>query len=256
MSTTTGYRIAEVARRSGFTSATLRYYEDIGLMPAAARTDAGYRTYDDRDLERLTFIARAKQLGCTLEETSGLMAAWDSDCGDVQQQLRGLVADKIVSAQHQVTALVAFTAQLQHTAAALAGDPLDGPCGDDCACLADSQPESTRDDLGPKPAQPDVESEPPIVCTLAPDQMGDRISQWRAVLDEVVSREQIEGGIRLNFASGEGLAAAVADLAEREHGCCSFFDFDVRIGRGGLALVVRAPDAAAGLVAAVFGTAL
>jgi DNA-binding transcriptional MerR regulator len=56
MSTT--YQIADVAERSGFTPATLRYYEDIGLMAPAGRTEAGYRLYDDASLERLWFIAR------------------------------------------------------------------------------------------------------------------------------------------------------------------------------------------------------
>ncbi len=50
---TTGLRIAEVARRSGFTPATLRYYEEIGLLPTAGRTGSGYRAYDDAVLERL-----------------------------------------------------------------------------------------------------------------------------------------------------------------------------------------------------------
>lgn len=63
------YQIAEVARRSGFSPSTLRYYEDIGLLPPAARTEGGYRAYDDGSLARLAFIARAKQLGCTLEQS-------------------------------------------------------------------------------------------------------------------------------------------------------------------------------------------
>ncbi len=61
------YRIAEVAERSGFPAATLRYYERVGLLPEPSRTAAGYRDYDDRTLERLAFIARAKRLGCSLE---------------------------------------------------------------------------------------------------------------------------------------------------------------------------------------------
>ena len=59
-----------MSKRSGFTPATLRYYEDLGLLPAPSRTDAGYRLYDDKALDRLAFIARAKQLGCSLEETA------------------------------------------------------------------------------------------------------------------------------------------------------------------------------------------
>jgi MerR family copper efflux transcriptional regulator len=72
---TPGLRIAEVARRSGFSPATLRYYEDIGLLPATSRTRGGYRAYDERTLERLAFIARAKQLGCSLEEIADLTMA-------------------------------------------------------------------------------------------------------------------------------------------------------------------------------------
>lgn len=66
---TTGYKIKDVADRSGFSAVTLRYDEQIGLLPESARTAAGYRLYDDDALERLAFIARAKQLGCSLDES-------------------------------------------------------------------------------------------------------------------------------------------------------------------------------------------
>ena len=92
---TTGLKIKEVADASGFTAATLRYYEQIGLLPAASRTPAGYRMYDQRTLDRLAFIARAKQLGCSLDEITGLTAAWDGgQCGPIQDQLRQLVAGR------------------------------------------------------------------------------------------------------------------------------------------------------------------
>ena len=57
------YQIKDIADRSGFTAATLRYYEEIGLLPEPTRTPAGYRLYDDHTLDRLAFITRAKQLG-------------------------------------------------------------------------------------------------------------------------------------------------------------------------------------------------
>jgi DNA-binding transcriptional MerR regulator len=50
---TIGFRIADVDRRSGFTPATLRYYEDIGLLPTPDRSGGGYRMYDDHTLDRL-----------------------------------------------------------------------------------------------------------------------------------------------------------------------------------------------------------
>ena len=94
------YRIKDVADRSGFTAATLRYYEEIGLLPQPARTPAGYRLYDERTVERLAFIARAKQLGCSLEEIADLTLAWDGgQCGVVQDRLRTVVADKLGSAR-------------------------------------------------------------------------------------------------------------------------------------------------------------
>src|SRR5262245_8814555 len=73
------YRIAAVAARTGFSAPTLRYYEQIGLLSPAERTEAGYRLYDERAVERLSFIARAKRLGCTLEEIADLAEAWDSN---------------------------------------------------------------------------------------------------------------------------------------------------------------------------------
>src|SRR5687767_11191320 len=99
----TTYKIAEVADRSGFTPATLRYYEDIGLVRPAARTAAGYRLYDDDSLQRLRFVARAKQLGCSLDEIAELSEAWDGGrCAHVQDRLRATVHAKVVESQRQV----------------------------------------------------------------------------------------------------------------------------------------------------------
>ncbi|HUR77275.1 MAG TPA: MerR family DNA-binding protein [Acidimicrobiales bacterium] len=66
--------------------------------PALLRGDtpAGYRLYDERTLERLGFIARAKQLGCTLEEIKDLAEAWDSnECAPIKHRLRAVVAAKL-----------------------------------------------------------------------------------------------------------------------------------------------------------------
>jgi len=52
----TGLKIKDVADASGFTAATLRYYEQIGLLPETSRTSSGYRIYDQRTLDRLAFL--------------------------------------------------------------------------------------------------------------------------------------------------------------------------------------------------------
>src|SRR5690242_3241725 len=65
-------RIAEVARQVGVSAATLRYYEDEGLLRPVGRTEAGYRVYSDDALQRIGFIQRAKALGLTLREIQQL----------------------------------------------------------------------------------------------------------------------------------------------------------------------------------------
>jgi DNA-binding transcriptional MerR regulator len=130
------YRIAEVAERTGFSTPTLRYYEDIGLLPPAERSTAGYRVYDDRAIERLKFIGRAKQLGCTLEEITDLADAWESnECAPIKHRLRALVATKLADTEARIAELSTFAKELRATAKTLESAPLDGPCDDTCGCV-------------------------------------------------------------------------------------------------------------------------
>ena len=118
----TTYTIGQVADRTGFTASALRYYEGIGLVEPATRTDAGYRLYDEMTLTRLAFIGRAKQLGCTLEEITDLVGIWDGErCGPVQRRFHELVTTKMADAEHQIAELTALVDQLQHAAAQLVG---------------------------------------------------------------------------------------------------------------------------------------
>jgi MerR family copper efflux transcriptional regulator len=131
----TSYTIGEVSARSGFPATTLRYYEDIGLVVPATRTAAGYRVYDDGTLDRLAFVARAKQAGCTLEEVADLVELWDGGrCVPVQRRLHELVTTKLGETERQITELEALAAQLRSTASRLAGPAIDGPCDAACAC--------------------------------------------------------------------------------------------------------------------------
>src|SRR5688572_24496240 len=134
----TAYRISEAAERTGFPASTLRYYEDVGLL-VPGRTEAGYRVYDDRAIDRLQFVARAKQLGLQLDEITELVALWDDDrCAPVAHRLRGFVAEKLSITQGRIAEMVAFAAQLQTAIARLDGPAGSGPCGPDCACAAES----------------------------------------------------------------------------------------------------------------------
>jgi DNA-binding transcriptional MerR regulator len=244
------YTIGEVADRSGFSASALRYYEGIGLVAPASRTDAGYRIYDDHTLDRLAFIHRAKQLGCTLEEISDLVGLWDGErCGPVQRRLHELVTAKLIDAQHHIGELAAFTAQLHAAAAQLSGEPMDGPCGESCACTSGQVASSPTMPVVPA-AQPD---HPPIACTLDGAAIRDRLVEWQALLGQARSRTSAaDGALRIELTDDVALGE-LCRLVAAEQQCCAFFSFAITVDRRGIALEVRAPDGATDAVAALFG---
>ena len=71
--------IGKLAKASDVAIDTIRFYEREGLMPAAPRTAAGYRTYDQDSLRRLRFIRRAKSLGFKLDDIASLLRLTDND---------------------------------------------------------------------------------------------------------------------------------------------------------------------------------
>jgi MerR family copper efflux transcriptional regulator len=78
------FSITDIARTAGVLTSTLRYYDRLGLLASASRAHNGYRQYHERAVDRLRFIARAKELGCSPDEIATLLAAFDDDCSEVQ----------------------------------------------------------------------------------------------------------------------------------------------------------------------------
>jgi Cu(I)-responsive transcriptional regulator len=68
--------IGRAGKMSGVSTKMIRYYEQTGLIPKAARHDSGYRDYDDADIHRLRFIRRARDLGFTVEQIGELLGLW------------------------------------------------------------------------------------------------------------------------------------------------------------------------------------
>lgn len=68
--------IAEVCERTGLSARTVRYYEEIGLLPGVRRSEGGRRVYDVDEIERLRFITRLKTLGLSLKEIHELNAVY------------------------------------------------------------------------------------------------------------------------------------------------------------------------------------
>ncbi|MBB5161741.1 heavy metal-responsive transcriptional regulator [Mycobacterium sp. AZCC_0083] len=70
-------KIGELARRGGTTAKTIRFYEQAGLLPAPARTQAGYRDYGPESIDRLEFVGRAQSAGLSLREVRQVLAIAD-----------------------------------------------------------------------------------------------------------------------------------------------------------------------------------
>lgn len=232
----TRYRIAEVASLAGVTAATLRYYEQIGLLPAASRTSSGYRMYDDSVVDRLAFISRAKQLGCSLEEIADLTLAWDGgECGPIQDRLRRLVATKLDEATAEISALGTLQNELRTAAAALERHRPVGACDDACGCLPDVVAESTTSPVafGRKPTK-----EVLIACTLSSSDMKQRAADWHQLLDDTTARTPLDGGVHLALAATIDVQE-LTRLVVAEQDCCRFFAFAITVDDSGVGLDIR-----------------
>lgn len=75
--------ISELSKRSGLTTPTIRYYEQIKLLPKAKRKSNGYREYSENDLKQLFVIQQAQQVGFSLTEIKAFLpsnvSSWDHD---------------------------------------------------------------------------------------------------------------------------------------------------------------------------------
>ena len=83
-------KIGELAKRTGTTVETIRYYEKEGLLPEPSRSEGNYRLYREDHIERLQFILHCRTLDMTLNEVRTLLQYWDEpdrDCGDVNTLL-------------------------------------------------------------------------------------------------------------------------------------------------------------------------
>lgn len=109
--TTTQLRIGELAAELGINPKTIRYYEEIGLLPPAKRSENGYRFYDDADRERLQFISKAKAVGLSLEEIGEILTVSSSGTQPCEHVL-GLLDHKLVAVEAQMRALAGFRQEL------------------------------------------------------------------------------------------------------------------------------------------------
>ncbi|MCB1843562.1 MAG: MerR family transcriptional regulator [Halioglobus sp.] len=123
--------ISEAARRSGLSTKTIRYYEDIDLIAPAQRGDNGYRRYDTAAVEELHFLARAREVGFDLKECRQLLGLL-RDSHRQSRHARDLVLEKSAQLGRRIQQLRAMQSVLETLAQRCHGD--EGP---ECAILED-----------------------------------------------------------------------------------------------------------------------
>lgn len=93
----------QLARRTGISAATIRYYEDSGVLPLPPRSANGYRMYAAHYLIQIKFIRDAQALGYSLKEIQEVLHLLGRDMQP--DTLRGLVQDKITEIEDKIAAL-------------------------------------------------------------------------------------------------------------------------------------------------------
>ncbi len=107
-----GIAIGKVSEATGVKIPTIRYYEQIGLLPAPPRTEGNRRTYDRKDAERLTFIRHSRELGFEIDQIRTLLELQDrpdQSCADADT----IAKARLVEVKAKIASLTALQAELE-----------------------------------------------------------------------------------------------------------------------------------------------
>jgi len=129
--------IGEAAAASGVSAKMIRYYESIGLVRPATRTESNYRTYDDKAVETLRFVARARHLGFSMDEIGRLLGLWQ-DRARASADVKALAMKHIDELERRIAAMTAMKMTLEDLALRCHGDDrpdcpiIEGIAGGEC----------------------------------------------------------------------------------------------------------------------------
>lgn len=104
--------IGDLAKGTGTKVVTVRYYEQIGLLPVPSRTAGNYRTYSNEQMRRLRFIRRCRDLGFTLDQIRDLLrlsSQKDEECGEVDR----ITAQHLIEVEQKISDLKRLAKELR-----------------------------------------------------------------------------------------------------------------------------------------------
>lgn len=133
--------IGELARLTGINAKTIRYYEEIGLLPRAERAENRYRRYGQADVNRLVLLRRIRLLGAPLATAKPLLDGTpDARCADIRQDLLALVDQRLSALDREIAELFALRDEVRQYQRSLEEcHPSEGDLFRDCidmSCVA------------------------------------------------------------------------------------------------------------------------
>ncbi|MCL6237724.1 MULTISPECIES: Cu(I)-responsive transcriptional regulator [Acinetobacter] len=113
--------IGQAAKASGISAKMIRYYESIGLLNNAQRTDAGYRVYSEADIKTLSFLRHARDLGFSSEQMKDLLGLWKNQSRQ-SVEVKALALKHIQTLNQKIADLQAMVEILQQSVDGCAGN--------------------------------------------------------------------------------------------------------------------------------------
>jgi Cu(I)-responsive transcriptional regulator len=113
--------IGQAATAAGVTAKMIRHYEQLGLIPEAARTDSGYRQYTAREVAVLTFIRQSRSMGFSIRQIAQLLTLWADDQRQ-SREVKALAAQHIAELDRKMQEMAQMKAALERLATGCHGD--------------------------------------------------------------------------------------------------------------------------------------
>ncbi|MEO8716341.1 MAG: Cu(I)-responsive transcriptional regulator [Acetobacteraceae bacterium] len=130
--------IGQAAASSGVSAKMLRYYESIGLVATAARTDSGYRVYGPADVNTLRFIRRAREFGLSMARIKLLVGLW-GDRERPSREVKRIATEHVAELRSRIAELSVMCDALEELAEKCHGDQRP-----DCPILRDLEGSSVK----------------------------------------------------------------------------------------------------------------